>query len=123
MAEGFARILAPTGTTIFSAGSEPDRLDPMAVRVMAELNVDISKQFPKGLGEVPTHKVDTVVTLCGEASELCPALPSSARRLHWPVEDPSKVSGTEQERLRAYRQTRKRILNLVCEMFDPTAPT
>ena len=118
MAEGFARVLAPSGTTIFSAGHQPGKLDQMAVKVMSELNVDISTQFPKGLGEVPAQKVDTVVTLCDASQASCPSVPLNAWRLHWPVDDPSQVSGSEQERLRAYRSTRNRILKLVCELFD-----
>ena len=122
MAEGFARALAPIGTAIFSAGSEPGNLDQMAVKVMAELGVDISKQFPKGLGEVPSQKVDTVVTLCDASQASCPSVPLNARRLHWPVADPSLLSGPEDEMLRAYRTTRNWILKLVSELFGLTRP-
>jgi arsenate reductase len=117
MAEGFARVLAAPDTAIYSAGTEPTGLDPLAVKVMAEVNVDIGRQFSKGLGEVPTDKVDTVVTLCGESSESCPSVPASARRLHWPIEDPSKVQGGKEDRLRAYRSARSKILRLVSELF------
>lgn len=119
MAEGFARILSPPGTVIFSAGTRPGRLDQLAVKVMAELGVDISRQFPKGLGEVPTSQVDTVITLCEESQKSCPAVPLNARRLHWPVPDPSKMPGTEMERIQAYRRVRNQILKLVSELFTP----
>jgi arsenate reductase len=117
MAEGFARALAPPDTAVYSAGTEPAGLDPLAVKVMAEVNVDIRRQFSKGLAEVPIEKVDLVVTLCGEGTESCPALHGNVRRLHWPIEDPSQVQGGEEERLRAYRLARSKILRLVSELF------
>ena len=94
----------------------------MAVKVMAELGVDISKQFPKGLSEVPGHKVDTVITLCGASQASCPSVPLNARRLHWPIEDPSTLSAPEEKRLRAYRSARNWILKLVSELFGLTRP-
>ncbi len=107
IAEGFARALAPTGTEIWSAGSEPGRLHPAAVDVMNEAGIDISGQRSKSLDEVPWREADTVVTLCGEADEVCPVVAATVRRLHWRLPDPAVAP--EAGRLAAFRAAREEI--------------
>ena len=109
MAEGLARALAPTGVEVFSAGSEPTRINPLAVQAMAELGVDLSEAHSKGLDAIDMDRVGTVITLCGE--EVCPALRGDATRLHWPFEDPQGIEGFRRARdgirqkLRSFFQT------------------
>ena len=69
MAEGFARKMLPKNMEIFSAGIEPKRIHPMAIKVMQEVGIDISQQRSKNISEVPIDKVDLVITLCGDAAE------------------------------------------------------
>jgi len=107
IAEGVARALAPPGTEIWSAGTMPAQVHPSAIEVMRETGIDISAQRSKGLDEVPWREADTVVTLCGEASEACPVLASEVRRVHWPLPDPA--AAPEAERLRAFREARDEI--------------
>jgi arsenate reductase len=107
MAEGLARRLASPGTPVYSAGSEPASVNPLAVRAMAEIGVDISNHRSKSVDEIPVDRVDVVVTLCAE--EVCPVFPGSVRRLHWPIEDPGRTGGTEAERLEAFRRARDEI--------------
>ena len=107
MAEGFARKLAPTGAEIWSAGTAPKELHPLAVQVMDEAGIDIRGQRAKHLDEVPWQTAEMVVTLCGEAADLCPAVPGNVRRLHWPLEDPAAAG--EAERLAAFREARDEI--------------
>ena len=97
IAEGFAHDMAPADTQIWSAGTESTRVHPMAIKVMKEAGIDITKQSSKTLDEVPWKDADTVVTLCGEADEACPTLASTVRRVHWPLPDPSSASKAEQE--------------------------
>ena len=104
LAEGLARRLAPPGVAIYSAGSEPGIINPLAVRVLAEVGVDASGQFSKGLDAIPLGEIDLVVTLCAE--EVCPLFPRSVRKLHWPLQDPAKATGTDEERLAAFRAVR-----------------
>ena len=78
IAEGLARRLAPPGVAVYSAGSEPGTINPLAVRVLAEAGVDASGQFSKGLDAVPLDEIDLVVTLCAE--EVCPLFPRSVRK-------------------------------------------
>ena len=104
IAEGLARRVAPPGVRVFSAGSEPGPIHPLAVRVLAEAGIDASSQRSKGLDAVPLDDIDLVVTLCAE--EVCPLFPRPVRRLHWPLPDLARVAGTEEERLAAFRAVR-----------------
>ena len=107
MAEGLARRLAPPGTRIYSAGSDPGTVNPLAVAAMAEIGIDISDHLSKSVDEIPVDRVDVVVTLCAE--EVCPVFPGPVRRLHWPIDDPVRVSGSYPERLAAFRRARDEI--------------
>lgn len=118
MAEAFARKLAPQGVQIYSAGTQPKGIHPLAVKVMKEIGVDISGQRSKGLGEVPLERIDLVVTLCGEAAESCPAFPKKIDRIHWPVPDPALAQGDEAPVLKAFREARDEIRGQVENLFS-----
>jgi arsenate reductase (thioredoxin) len=107
MAEGFARRLKPADVEVWSAGTEPAGVHPMAVAVMRELEIDISGQVSRHLDAVPWREADTVVTLCGEAEEACPAVGGRVRRVHWPLPDPSRASEADRERV--FREVRDEI--------------
>ncbi len=107
MAEGFARVMAPEGVQIWSAGTEPTRLHPLAVQVMKEVGIDISGQRAKSLDDVPWREADTVVTLCGEAQDVCPAVAGDVRRVHWPLPDPA--AAPESVALEVFREVRSEI--------------
>jgi len=107
IAEGFARALAPAGVTVMSAGTEPRGLNPNAVEVMREVSVDISGQRSRHLDDVAWREADTVVTLCGEGAEVCPAVAGDVRRVHWPLPDPSLAP--PESALEAFRQARDEI--------------
>jgi arsenate reductase (thioredoxin) len=104
MAEGIARSLAPAGVTVSSAGSRPSSVNPLAVRVLGEIGIDIRTQRSKGLDSIPPQGVDAVITLCAE--EVCPVFLGKAHRIHWALPDPAAAGGGEQERLQAFRQVR-----------------
>jgi arsenate reductase len=104
MAEGIARALAPAGVKVSSAGSAPSRLNPLAVRALAEIGIDISRQRSKSVGDVPPGDVDAVVTLCAE--EVCPVFLGKALRVHWGLPDPAAAAGTDDEKLKAFRDVR-----------------
>ena len=87
MAEGIARGLAGDRVPIQSAGSTPSVVNPLAVRALAEIGIDISGQRSKSVDEIDREAVDTVITLCAE--EVCPLYLGAARRLHWPLPDPA----------------------------------
>ncbi len=109
MAEGFARQLAAGSYRIFSAGTEPKTIHPLAIKVMQEVEVDITRQFSKSLAEVPLGDIDQVITLCGDAEKSCPNLDTKAVRLHWELPDPAAAQGSEAEILFEFRQVRDEI--------------
>jgi len=115
IAEGWARRLAPAGVGVFSAGSEPLTVNPLAVRVMEEAGIDIGGQRSKRIDDVPEETIDTVVTLCAE--EVCPVFPHPVERLHWPLPDPSAVKGDEAARLAAFRSARDDIERRLRALF------
>jgi thioredoxin type arsenate reductase len=104
LAEGLARRMAPPGIAVYSAGSEPGIINPLAVRALAEVGVDATGQYAKGLDAFPLDEIDLVVTLCAE--EVCPLFPRPVRKLHWPLPDPARAEGSDAERLAAFRAVR-----------------
>lgn len=115
IAEGVARSMAPVGTTVWSAGSRPTSVRPEAIAVLRELGLDISSHRSKAVAEIPATEVDTVITLCGE--EECPLFLGKATRLHWGLPDPAAVTGSEEERLNAFRQTRDELRRRLATFF------
>lgn len=115
MAEGVARSLAPQGVRVSSAGSAPSRLNPLAVRALAEVGIDISTHRSKGVNEVPPADVDVVVTLCAE--EVCPVFLGKALRFHWGLPDPAGVGGDDEARLEAFRRVRDELRRRLAVVF------
>lgn len=121
MAEAIARALVPPGTQVWSAGSRPTALRPEALAVLREIGLDAADQRAKPIGAVPASAVDTVITLCAE--EECPAWLGPATRLHWALPDPAAVTGTEAERLAAFRSVRDALRRrIVAFLADAEAP-
>ncbi len=107
MAEGLLRRLGGDQVQVFSAGAEPAAaVHPLAVRVMAEIGVDISGRRPKPLVDFLGQPFDYVIAVCSRAAEACPVFPGPARRLHWFYDDPAAVEGSEAEQLAAFRAVR-----------------
>ncbi len=114
MAEGYYRSLAPSAL-VYSAGTAPREVHPLAIRVMDEVGIDISTHRSKSIGEVRPGRVDIVVTLCDDAAR-CPTPTMEAERVHWPIDDPSAATGTKEELLLAFRATRDEIRANVLEL-------
>jgi arsenate reductase len=113
MAEGFAKKMLSTDLKIFSAGIEPKRIPPMAVKVMQEIGVDISHQKSKNISEIPLDKIDIVITLCGDAAERCPIFPGKVKRIHWEIENPAKAKGSQEEIIKIFRKVRNNIKSYI----------
>jgi arsenate reductase len=107
MAEGLARARFGDAVRVQSAGSDAAGVNPLAIRVLAELGIDISSQTSKTVDTIDPATVETVVTLCAE--EVCPVFLAKARHLHWPLPDPTAGGGSEEERLARFRKTRDEI--------------
>ena len=113
MAEGFARKMLPKDVKIFSAGLEPKGVHPMAIKVMQEVGIDVSRQQSKNISEIPIHEISLVITLCGDVAERCPISPGKVKRIHWALEDPVKARGREEEIAKVFRKVRDKIKSYV----------
>lgn len=112
MAEGFLQAHGSNRYVAFSAGTHPRVVHPLAIRVMAELDIDISEaagHYAKSLDTFQGQTFDLVVTVCDDAAEECPFFPGARRQEHWGFPDPSAATGTEAKRLEAFRQVRDAI--------------
>lgn len=116
MAEEYLRRFAGNEVETTSAGLEPGSLNPDVVALLAEDGIDISQKRTRSVFELRDNgeSFDFVVAVCDpEAASRCPVFPAEKKRLHWPFEDPSAVSGSDEERLAAIRPIRDRIKSAV----------
>ena len=118
MAEGLLRTLAGERFEVFSAGSQPSTVNPLAIAAMDERGIDIRPQRSKHLNEYLDQPFDYVITVCDNAAETCPVFPGPARRIHWSFPDPARIVGSEAERLAAFRQVRDALEAQLCSWLE-----
>lgn len=106
MAEALWRREAGDRFDVFSAGTQPSGVNPLARQVIEELGIDMSAQFSKSIFAMSDRSFDLVITVCDDAKEVCPVFPRAARQLHWPFEDPTNSQGIVEDRLPMFRRTR-----------------
>jgi arsenate reductase len=106
MAEGWLRAIGQAGFEVASAGTEATRVHPLAMRAMAEVGVDLGHHTSKSVDQFLDRAWDYVITVCDSANEKCPVFPLPTQRLHWSLPDPSQATGSEEERLQAFRRVR-----------------
>lgn len=118
IAEGWTRQLGENRVEVQSAGIEAHGKNPRAISIMQEAGIDISGQESTVVNEEMLNSADVVVTVCGHADEQCPALPAGVKKVHWPLTDPAKASGTETEITNEFRATRDDIENRVRKLLN-----
>jgi arsenate reductase len=127
MAEGWARSFGAGQVNVQSAGIEAHGKNPRAIAVMKEAGVDIADQESTRLTPAMLDWANVVVTVCGHADEHCPVLPPTVRKIHWPLEDPAKACGSEEDIMTIFRASRDairdRVQSLVTELMDPASKT
>lgn len=120
MAEGLARQLLGARAEIQSAGSNPTRVNPFAIKAMQEIGVDLTNHYSKTADQLSPRflaDLDYVITLCAE--EVCPILPSrTAQKLHWPHPDPAGHVGTDEEQLELFRSVRDQIKERILQFAN-----
>lgn len=110
IAEGWLRHRAGDQFEVFSAGTEPKgSIHPLAVKVMAEIGVDLAGQYPKSLQPFVDEPWDFVITVCDRARESCPIFPRREEQIHWSFSDPAAATGDDEQRLQIFRQVRNEI--------------
>lgn len=134
MAEGLLRFIYGEKYQVFSAGTDPTKLNPLAVRAMAEIGIDISSQYSKSLDEFSDAEIDLAVSVCQNSAKTLCTLCSSPLAMGRPLvinaklhktknyivhgfEDPSEVEGTEEEKLAAFRRVRDQIREWITSEF------
>ncbi|UPU38248.1 arsenate reductase ArsC [Geomonas paludis] len=117
MAEGLANHFLGDRFEAYSAGTEATRVNPLAVKVLAEMGIDISGHRSKTLDEFDGESFDYVVTLCGDANDKCPLYIGGTQRSHHGFDDPSRCAGTEEEVLPEFRRVRDEIKTWLLEYF------
>ncbi len=109
MAEGLLRHDGGPEYEGFSAGIHPSHVRPEAIQVMREAGIDISTHRSKSVEEFAGQHFDYVITVCDNAKESCPVFPATTKRIHWSLEDPAAVLGSEDQRLAEFRRIRDQI--------------
>ena len=118
MAEGWGKYLGHDIAEAESAGIEAHGKNPRAIAVMREAGVDISGQESTRVTDDMIRRADVVVTVCGHADEHCPVLPPGVKKIHWPLSDPAKATGTEEDILTQFRATRDEVRRRVAELIN-----
>lgn len=113
IAEGWARHLKGGVIEAFSAGIRPIGVNSRAIKVMAEVGVDISSHISQHVDEFSGIDFDYVVTLCDNAAENCPVFSGKAKVIHKPFDDPYFASGSEEEIMNTFRKVRNDIKSFV----------
>jgi len=116
MAEG---LLRHDGSAVFeveSAGTKPSHVRPEAITAMHEIGIDISGHRSKSVDEFAGQAFDYVITVCDNARESCPLFPAATKRIHWGLNDPAAVQGSEAQRLAEFRRVRDQ-LRLLLRQF------
>jgi arsenate reductase len=134
MAEGLLRHFYGEKCEVFSAGSNPTQVNPSAIKVMAEIGIDISKQVSKSIEEFRNKEIDLVVSVCRSSAKLTCSLcsspivmgrpeiintsvPGAKHYLHHGFDDPSEVDGSDDEKIAAFRRTRDDIRKWILDSF------
>lgn len=109
MAEGLLRHLAGERFEVFSAGIKPTAVNPLAIKAMDEIGIDIAKQRSKSVSEFIDQEFNYVITVCDNARQTCPIFPGKHQKISWDLEDPVLVEGIEEEKIMMFRKIRDSI--------------
>jgi len=122
MAEGWANHLGGAVLEARSAGIEAHGKNPRAIAVMREAGVDISHQESTRLSDEMLDWAELLVTVCGHADEHCPVVPPDKKKIHWPLNDPAKANGSDNEIVAVFRATRDEVRARVAALLDELHP-
>ncbi len=109
MGEGLLKHITQNKYEINSAGTKPSIVRPEAIKALAEIGIDISKNRSKSVDEFLNAEIDYVLTICDNAQENCPYFPAKTKFIHHSFEDPAEVQGDQETRLNAFRKVRNEI--------------
>lgn len=120
MAEALLRQHGGSAFEVHSAGTEPKGINPLTLRVLAEVGIDATWARSKSVDEFAGQSFDYVITVCDQARQSCPVFPGAHESLHWGYEDPAAAEGTDEERLVVFRRVLTQIGERI-SLFIPLA--
>lgn len=120
MAEGLFRAVAGDKYNVFSAGVDPTTINPLAIKAMDEIGIDIHEQKSKNIKEfLGKMSIDYAIFVCSQAEEECPYIYTYAlNKISWPFDDPAAAEGSEEEKIAKFRETRDLIKGRIQEWLD-----
>jgi arsenate reductase len=123
MAQGILRNL-DNELQVSSAGTKPaSKVNPYAIKVMKEIGIDITKQYPKDVKQFLNQPFDYLITVCDNANQTCPVFYGQVKhRLHHSITDPAEAAGTEEEVLPVYRKVRDQIKEIFTDFYHNLSP-
>lgn len=105
IAEALLKRFGGPDFEVYSAGTQPKGVNPYTLRVLGEIGIDWSKAESKPMDDFIGRQFDYVITVCDRARATCPVFPGSYNSMHWGLEDPAEVVGSDDEKLKAFRNT------------------
>lgn len=117
MAEGFLRELYGNNFDAYSAGTHPSRVNPYIIEVMKEKNIDLSHHTSKSVDQFREMEFDYVITVCDGARETCPVFPNGKEFLYKRFEDPTQVTGNDEDKRAIFRRVRDEIKSWIVKTF------
>ncbi len=117
MAEGLAKVMLGEHSSVQSAGTDPGVVHPLAVEAMKDVSIDITAQTSKPIEDIDIRQVDTVIYLSPEAK--CPVFLGHAIRINWDIPDPADFTGTQEEKLRRFREVREMLRSNLNKLVHP----
>ena len=118
IAEGLLRSMSPEHYEVFSAGSQPSEVHPMSIVVMQEIGIDISNHTSDPISNYLNKKIDTVITVCDNAKQICPNFPGKVEKIHWSIEDPFKGWGFDSKDLDNFRKAREELSQRITDFLN-----
>lgn len=118
MAEGLLMNMAGNRFEVYSAGSHPSRVHPIAIKVMNEKNIDITHHTSDPISKYFGSGIDYIITLCDYARELCPTFPGGAKKIHWSVDDPFRSWKNDHKIIGRYRKTRDELQERIEQFIE-----
>ncbi len=115
MAEGILRHIAGDRADVYSAGIVKTGVNPVAIKVMNEKGIDISNQYSKNVTDLSGKKFDYVITVSDRTKQACPSFPGKYNEVHWNIDDPGEILGTDKDRLKAFREKRDLLFKAIKE--------
>lgn len=123
MAEAYLRHFAGDKATVWSAGTSPKQVHPLAIQVMDEDGFDIRGHSSKSVDLLSREKFDLILTVCDHARESCPILPGNAKKIHQSFEDPAHATGSLDDQLRVFRKVRDEIKTYSAQLIHSLFPS